>query len=826
MTRQLDEGQRGFVLLAVATTLALIATIAFLLNRENAMHVRVGAAFAQKDRAHYVAVAGLQHQLWRLNQADCTGYTNLPPTPFGGNTYTATVTPTENSPVTITAVGVLASGARQIHQRADVAVFAAPVTITAQPGSPGKDTYLSDGASKNWNFSNSNDLMVNNRGSNVIHTVIEFGLPSALAGARVDSAILELNLERAADINNGVLDVHRVTQAWTETGATYESFDGTNPWGTPGGDYDPAVEASASIPNATPSRHQWNITGLVKGWLDGTTPNLGLLIRASAGLVDKAEFTSSDDSSAGDRPKLILSYAFECATGGVEVLPAVADTDIEEPGIRFPTYTAEAGEINLAGADIATCDLGARRDSIPGWANWSEASAAEYANLQSSNDTYFQTPDPTSTREAAMLFEFAVANDPNAALEINLSVEAAQESSIGALRFCLWNYSTSRYDALNRIQNTSDTVLTRRVVSPPGAYVNPADGQMTLLLANDWQSEWFRVDTLSVAIRNASGSYLALDGEIDVADADVASGNFGARRDTIPGWTFWDQATPPELVNLQGSNDAYYQTIDPGTGDNAALLFELYASEDRTAVTQIDLSVEAAQADDKDPVYFYLWDYDAGQYDVLGSLQTKGDLVFTASLTTNPGRYVNPGDGQLTLFIVNQDTDKWVRVDTLSVSITASALTPGRPWDARHALLHFDVLSSLPPAATIQSAQLRVHEFANNGNNPYAVRAHKITQDWTEAGADWLTADGSTPWTGGPGGSVDPSVIDSDTVNRSQPGWRTWDLTALVQEWVNGSAPDYGVQLIPETGSEGNWAEFESWEAAGNTPELVVVYTP
>ena len=138
-----------------------------------------------------------------------------------------------------------------------------------------------------------------------------------------------------------------------------------------------------------------------------------------------------------------------------------------------------------------------------------------------------------------------------------------------------------------------------------------------------------------------------------------------------------------------------------------------------------------------------------------------------------------------------------------------------------------DVLSTLPAGATILSARLRVYEFANNGSSQYSLEAHKISQDWTEPGADWQTADGATPWTGGDGGSYDPAVLDTEVVNESPAAWREWDLTTLVQEWVDGVSPDYGVQLIHDPVAAGNWAEFESRESsAGNPPELFVAYEP
>ena len=335
-----------------------------------------------------------------------------------------------------------------------------------------------------------------------------------------------------------------------------------------------------------------------------------------------------------------------------------------------PTYTAEDGRINVNSSVIESCGFAARRNTIPGWAVWGPATAVELTALQASNDTYYQTADPGGGQNSAEIFEFAVIEDPNATLQIDVSVEAAQERTQRSLSICLWDYSSGQYFLLGSLTGDTDQVFSTQVISTGGKFVNPADGQMTLFVVNADSNRWFRVDTLSVQVTpQPVGSAQFIDGEISVSNGVITTGTFGARRDTISGWANWGPATQTELTDLQASNDLYYQTADPGGGDNAAMLFEFIFPDDPNAIGSIDISVEAGRSVASGELYFYLWNYVTGTYDVLGSQPGSADQVFTILVATNPTQYINPADGQLTLFLVSSDRNETIRVDTLSVAL-------------------------------------------------------------------------------------------------------------------------------------------------------------
>ena len=65
-----------------------------------------------------------------------------------------------------------------------------------------------------------------------------------------------------------------------------QRISGTN-WTTAGGDYNATVEASVAS-SANGSTTTWNIQSLIQGWVSGTYPNYGLMIkRADESVITK-----------------------------------------------------------------------------------------------------------------------------------------------------------------------------------------------------------------------------------------------------------------------------------------------------------------------------------------------------------------------------------------------------------------------------------------------------------------------------------------------------------------------------------------------------------
>ena len=320
----------GFTLLPVILAMSLIAGIAFLLNRDNGMNAEMVASQGDVDRARYTAEAGLQAVNAIAQGKNCAGYTDLGTTAFGTGSFSATVNPKSGSPVTLTATATTAEGAGASLTRSNVTMYQnTPYTLTLQPGTPGSDTDMSL-PSPNNNYG-ANAGMTINAGQGV--ALVRFDLSTIPAGSVILSAQFSLYHTSGSTDTAGIFTV---TRPWTEgtgvagSGATWNTYDGANAWTTAGGDYDPATGISIVLPvnNAWAT---WDVTSRTAAWIAGTQPNYGIAL--VMGGTGTNSFASSDDATAANRPRLVVTFLPPCgwvpAATGV-TLQASADTWINE----------------------------------------------------------------------------------------------------------------------------------------------------------------------------------------------------------------------------------------------------------------------------------------------------------------------------------------------------------------------------------------------------------------------------------------------------------------------------------------------------------------
>jgi len=120
-----------------------------------------------------------------------------------------------------------------------------------------------------------------------------------------------------------------------------------------------------------------------------------------------------------------------------------------------------------------------------------------------------------------------------------------------------------------------------------------------------------------------------------------------------------------------------------------------------------------------------------------------------------------------------------------------------------------------PLGATILSAQFQVN-CTNVGNT---VNVYRLLEDWVESEATWNQRAGGVSWgNAGADGPVSRASAGA-AMAFGATGWRTADLTALVQEWSNG-APNHGF-VMTDGGADG--VDYDSSESA-NPPVMTVTY--
>nr|MBC7245446.1 DNRLRE domain-containing protein [Chloroflexota bacterium] len=141
------------------------------------------------------------------------------------------------------------------------------------------------------------------------------------------------------------------------------------------------------------------------------------------------------------------------------------------------------------------------------------------------------------------------------------------------------------------------------------------------------------------------------------------------------------------------------------------------------------------------------------------------------------------------------------------------------------ALLRFDV-SSVPSDAVIAQATLQIYATAWSGAD-ISVGAYAITRSVALCQTTWNQAQSGNPW-GLPGGNdttSDRRALAESTLTTSGIRKRySFDLTALVQSWVNGSVANNGVLL--RAGYSTNTFHFASTQYADASlrPKLIITY--
>jgi len=254
----------GYVLLPVVLALTLLATVAWLINYQGGQYRSQVDAATQAVTAEQVARAGLAHAAWQASNDSCMGDRTMTSTAFAGGSYTASI----DSPATATT----------------------EYTIT-----PDRDTWIKESAPED-NRASDVTLSVKNKAGDSFRSLYHFDLSAIPAGARVVSARLQLRVDSGDTL--GAVQIHPVTNAWTETGATWNSIAGS---------FDPEAY-SALPPNAGAEVFaRANLTALVQSWLNNPADNHGIMLIATS--IDLESKYFSRESSGAEIPALSITVA-------------------------------------------------------------------------------------------------------------------------------------------------------------------------------------------------------------------------------------------------------------------------------------------------------------------------------------------------------------------------------------------------------------------------------------------------------------------------------------------------------------------------------------
>jgi Tfp pilus assembly protein PilX len=145
---------------------------------------------------------------------------------------------------------------------------------------------------------------------------------------------------------------------------------------------------------------------------------------------------------------------------------------------------------------------------------------------------------------------------------------------------------------------------------------------------------------------------------------------------------------------------------------------------------------------------------------------------------------------------------------------TGTAMAPRRDATGKEgrAVVRFDS-SSIPAGSTVTAAKLRLYLASSFGSGTFGYGVYRITSSWTEATATFaLGYDAATQ-------------LALLNINLSSTGvWYEWTIPpALIQEWVDGISPNYGVLVRYESTQKNRTAYFSTRETI-DIPQLVISY--
>ena len=142
-------------------------------------------------------------------------------------------------------------------------------------------------------------------------------------------------------------------------------------------------------------------------------------------------------------------------------------------------------------------------------------------------------------------------------------------------------------------------------------------------------------------------------------------------------------------------------------------------------------------------------------------------------------------------------------------------------------LLYFD-LPAMPSNAEVRFATLSLYVSGRSNAQPITLNVYPVSRAWDYLDATWEVAQGNTSW-GLPGASmagVDYLQQPMATANVDfADGWVTFDVTALVQSWAAQQQPNYGflIEGVNAAGVE-YYLHSSEYLDASRRPALTIIY--
>lgn len=222
----------------------------------------------------------------------------------------------------------------------------ASTTLTLQPDeTDALDTYIySYTATTNYGTNAQIGVGEGDYGmARYMRSLVTFDLSDIPSGSAVSSVSLTLTVSQDFTDKSEQFCVYRIKRNWTESGATWNTYNGSNAWTSSGGwsstDVDQTSLGCLTLGAAEPSGTAltWTLDATVVEEMitGGSLSNYGFMVKADNEFNDAYMFHSSSSATSGYRPKLVVVY--EAATPTPTSSPTSTSTPTET---MTPTVTS------------------------------------------------------------------------------------------------------------------------------------------------------------------------------------------------------------------------------------------------------------------------------------------------------------------------------------------------------------------------------------------------------------------------------------------------------------------------------------------------------
>ena len=216
-----------------------------------------------------------------------------------------------------------------------------------------------------------------------------------------------------------------------------------------------------------------------------------------------------------------------------------------------------------------------------------------------------------------------------------------------------------------------------------------------------------------------------------------------------------------------------------------------------------------------------------------GSLSNRADVTATGTLANGVSRtiisnsvelYQNP-PATLQLqpdAVEGKDAEIWDQQPNINYGDKPETWVSSASNDKTRTLLGF-TMDSIPYGVKILEATLSLHRQSGSGADQ-PVSAHRITNPWSEDSVTWNSRETGTNWDT-VGADFDNMAVATTPVGPVNERYE-WNIKQLVQGWVDGSYPNYGVALTAAiSGMPGERFNTSNHADPSRRPSLSITYT-